>query len=187
MLDGIGLTDRNADGIRLLPDGKPLQIVVETAGEETEQTDVLELIRDHWSKVGIELFIKPSQREVFYSRINAGETQMAVWWGLENAMSARDEPAEFGHSAKTSSMAGWGLGRRPAAEGEEPALGRRKQMGAEQEWGLDQKCAREALAKILTLGPTVFTIGIVSGVEQLVVVQQVTNVPEHCTYNFDGA
>ena len=42
-------------------------------------------IRDHWSKVGVSLFIKPSQREVFYNRINAGETQMAVWWGLENA------------------------------------------------------------------------------------------------------
>ena len=30
--------------------------------------------------------LKPSQREVFYNRINSGETQMAVWWGLENAM-----------------------------------------------------------------------------------------------------
>ena len=39
--------------MRLLPDGRPLQIVVETAGEETEQTDVLELIRDDWRKIGI--------------------------------------------------------------------------------------------------------------------------------------
>ena len=53
LLDGLGLTNRNGDGIRLMPDGRPLQIVVETAGEETEQTDVLELIRDHWSKVGV--------------------------------------------------------------------------------------------------------------------------------------
>ena len=50
LLDGLGLTERDADGIRLLPDGRPLQIVVETAGEETEQTDVLELIRDHWNE-----------------------------------------------------------------------------------------------------------------------------------------
>ena len=55
---------RGADGIRLLPDGRPLEIIVETAGESTEQTDVLELIRETWREVGIKLFPKPSQREV---------------------------------------------------------------------------------------------------------------------------
>jgi peptide/nickel transport system substrate-binding protein len=44
--------ERNGSG-SLLPDGRTLQIVVETAGEETEQTDVLELVRDDWRKVGM--------------------------------------------------------------------------------------------------------------------------------------
>ncbi|MPY71150.1 MAG: ABC transporter substrate-binding protein, partial [Alphaproteobacteria bacterium] len=35
LLDEIGLTKRNEDGIRLLPDGRPMKIVVETAGEDT--------------------------------------------------------------------------------------------------------------------------------------------------------
>ena len=72
MLDDLGLTERDGDGMRLLPDGRPMQIVVETAGEEMEQTDVLELVRDDWRKIGIGVFIKPSQREVFYNRIKAG-------------------------------------------------------------------------------------------------------------------
>ncbi len=72
LLDEIGLTKRDADGMRLLPDGRPLEIIVETAGESTEQTDVLELIRDSWRQVGIALFSRPSQREVFRNRVFSG-------------------------------------------------------------------------------------------------------------------
>ena len=45
LLDEIGLTERSDAGLRLLPDGRPLELIVETAGEETEQADVLELVR----------------------------------------------------------------------------------------------------------------------------------------------
>ena len=48
LLDEIGLLERNAEGIRLMPDGRPLEIIVETAGEDTEQTDVLELVGWTW-------------------------------------------------------------------------------------------------------------------------------------------
>ena len=57
-----------------------MEIIVETAGESTEQTDVLELIRDTWRKIGIELFSKPSQREVFRNRVFSGEAMMSVWY-----------------------------------------------------------------------------------------------------------
>ena len=56
LLDEIGLTKRDERGMRLLPDGRPMEIIVETAGESTEETDVLELIRDTWRKIGIALF-----------------------------------------------------------------------------------------------------------------------------------
>ena len=70
--------------MRRLPDGRPLEIIVETAGESTEQTDVLELIRETWREVGIKLFSKPSQREAFRNRVFSGETVMSVWSGIEN-------------------------------------------------------------------------------------------------------
>src|SRR3546814_3452022 len=47
LLDELGL-DRGSDGIRTLPDGSPLAIVVETAGESREATAVLPLIHDSW-------------------------------------------------------------------------------------------------------------------------------------------
>jgi peptide/nickel transport system substrate-binding protein len=57
------------------------------------------------------------------------------------------------------------------------------------EWGkAEDDDAREAVwRKVLSVWTDeVFTIGIVSGVEQLVVVNnRVKNVPEHGTYNFD--
>ena len=46
LLDELGLTDRGGGGIRILPDGRQAGIVVETAGESSLETDVLELVRD---------------------------------------------------------------------------------------------------------------------------------------------
>jgi peptide/nickel transport system substrate-binding protein len=90
LLDEIGLTARDDDGLRLLPDGRSLQIVVETAGESTLETDVLELITDHWREIGVSLFIKTSQREVFRSRAISGTIMMSVWTGLDNGVPTAD-------------------------------------------------------------------------------------------------
>ena len=70
LLDEIGLTKRDADGIRLLPDGRPLEIVVETAGEGTEEIDVLELVtRRSGARSASSCSSKPSQREIFRKRV----------------------------------------------------------------------------------------------------------------------
>lgn len=90
LLDELGLQNRDSDGIRLLPDGREAQIVVETAGESTLDTDVLELITDHWRKIGISLFIRTSQRDVFRSRTMGGQIMMTMWPGLENGVPTRD-------------------------------------------------------------------------------------------------
>ena len=80
----------------LMPDGRPIEIVIETAGESTEETDVLQLITEAWAEIGVKIFSKPSQREVFRNRIFAGQTQMAVWTGWENGVpTPRFEPKEL--------------------------------------------------------------------------------------------
>jgi peptide/nickel transport system substrate-binding protein len=86
LLDEMGLTERNAEGIRLLPSGEPLEIVVHTAGERTMEVDVLELIADTWRDVGVAMFTSSSQRDVFRTRIYAGEVAMSVWYGFDNAL-----------------------------------------------------------------------------------------------------
>ena len=103
LLDELGLTERDDDDYRLLPDGRTLEIIVETAGEDTEQSDVLELVRDSWALLGIKLFTKPSQREVFRNRIFSGETQISIWSGYENGMPTADmSPAEYAPTRQIS-------------------------------------------------------------------------------------
>jgi peptide/nickel transport system substrate-binding protein len=93
LLEEMGLKP-GADGIRRLPDGRPMEIVAETAGESTEQTDVLELIRDNWRAVGLKLFAKPSQRDALRDRVFSGEAMMSVWSGLENGIPTPDMSPE---------------------------------------------------------------------------------------------
>ena len=100
LLDEVGLTQKNSAGIRLLPDGREAQIVIETAGESTLETDVLELIKDHWMKIGFSLFIKTSQRDVFRSRAMGGDIMMSMWNGLENGVPTADmNPSRLAPSA----------------------------------------------------------------------------------------
>ncbi len=193
LLDGLGLTERNSEGVRLLPNGRPLQIVVETAGEDREQVDVLQLIKEHWEDVGVSLFIKPSQREVFYNRINSGETHMAVWIGLENAMLRPSmSPAEFApQSPDQFQWPAWGLWAQTSGQmGVEPDLESvRRMMELGERWAEagTPEGREEVWHQVLSFwADQVFTIGIVSGVEQLVVVSnRLHNVPKHGIYNFD--
>lgn len=81
LLDEIGLTERNDEGLRLLPDGRPMQIVIETAGERSEVEDTLELITRTWGKLGIKLLVKAQDRDVMRNRAYSGKTMMVAWFG----------------------------------------------------------------------------------------------------------
>ena len=85
LLDEIGLTDYHR-GIRLLPDGRRLEITVETSGERREEVDALQLIADGWRSIGVALSVSNSQRDIFRNRIFSGETIMSVWFGLDNGL-----------------------------------------------------------------------------------------------------
>ncbi|WP_026873235.1 ABC transporter substrate-binding protein [Inquilinus limosus] len=86
LLDEAGLGKRDGDGIRLMPNGRRLEIVVESTGERSIEADILQLIRDSWAKIGVALYTTQSQRDVFLQRIFSGDTVMSVWTGMENAL-----------------------------------------------------------------------------------------------------
>jgi peptide/nickel transport system substrate-binding protein len=110
LLDELSLTKRDARGIRLMPDGRPLEIIVETASEEYEQSDVLELIRDSWVKVGIALFIKPMTREVLRKRVTAGSTVVMAFNGMDNAIPTVDTPpSELAPTSEDKHQQQWRL------------------------------------------------------------------------------
>ena len=191
LLDELGLK-RGPDGVRRLPDGRPMEIIVETAGESTEQTDVLEMIRETWREVGVKLFSKPLQREVLRNRVFSGEALMSVWSGMENGMANADvSPDElapttqqqlqwpkFGQHFETGGKAG-----------EAPNIDEVTELlKLYKDW---RTASREERTKIWhkMLGihcEQLYVIGVVSGVAQPVVVRNtLRNVPEKGLYNWD--
>lgn len=193
MLDAIGLTRPSDGGLRLLPDGRPVDIVVETAGEDATETDVLQLVRDSWLKIGIELHIKPLQREVFRNRIFAGATVMSVWKGLENALPtpvmAPNELAptsqmqlqwpQWGQYAETSGQAGEPIDLEPAKE--------LADLDHAWEEATDVETKTAIWQEMLDIySDQVFSIGIVRGVPQPVVISnRLQNVPKTGVYNWE--
>ena len=193
LLDEIGLTERNNRGIRLMPNGEPLEIIVETAGENTEESDVLELIHNTWLKAGIKLYTKPSQREVLRNRIFSGDAIMAMWYGYENGIPTADmPPVEYtpvrqhgyqwpmwGQHFETKGDAGEPIDM-PMAE---------ELMALYHDWAgaKNKQERREIWDRILDIhAEQVYTIGLVAQVPQPVVVRNTLhNVPEKAVYNWD--
>jgi len=192
LLDEMGLK-RGPDGVRRLPDGRPLEIIVETAGESTEQTDVLELVRETWREVGVKLYSKPSQREAFRNRIFAGETVMSVWSGLENGLAtpetSPDELAptsqlqlqwpKFGQHHETGGRSG-----------EAPDISEVQELAdlyrAWQASAASEERSRIWHRMLAIHADQQFAIGVVSGVPQPVVARDtLMNVPEKGFYNWD--
>lgn len=193
LLDEIGLTDRNNEGLRLLPDGRPLEIIVETAGESTEQVDVLELIATTWRKAGIKLFSKPLQREVFRNRIYAGETLFSVWGGLENGLPTPDmSPRDLAPTRQDQyQWPKWGqyfetngqVGEPPDL----PAAERLVELNARWLTASSSDERKKIWQLMLDIrADEVFTIGIVAGVPQPVVINdKLRNIPAKGIYNWD--
>ena len=75
LLDEAGYDKRDDEGTRLLPDGRTMEIIVETAGESSQETDILQLITDHWKEIGVKMFVKPGQRDILRGRVATGWTE----------------------------------------------------------------------------------------------------------------
>src|SRR5262245_34347596 len=96
LLDEIGLTKRDAKGMRLRPDGRPVFLAVETSGEGTENADALELITDSWKKIGIQMLVKAQTRENLRLRTLSGEALMTAHAGVVTAAPTPNaSPREF--------------------------------------------------------------------------------------------
>ncbi|WP_423794534.1 ABC transporter substrate-binding protein [Methylobacterium durans] len=86
LLDAAGLNRRDASGIRLMADGRPVEVVVESDGEAAMVLDGLLLIAEFWREVGIRLVVKPQERTNLRRRSLAGLTVMVAAQGLDLAV-----------------------------------------------------------------------------------------------------
>lgn len=192
LLDEIGL-QKGAGGIRRLPDGRPMDLIVETTGESTMEADVLELVRDSWSKLGIKLLTRATQRDIFRSRIGAGEILMSVWAGADNGAPTPDwSPQEFvpgdpynlqwpawGNYVFTQGKAGEKI--------DDPRAARLVALQAQWMSAADAGVKRKIWDEILDIhADQVFSIGIVTAtLVPIVVSNHLHNVPDEGVSSFD--
>lgn len=193
LLDEAGYDKKNSSGIRLLPDGREFEVIVETAGEQSQETDILQLINDHWSKIGIKLFVKPSQRDILRGRVSNGETAMSTWQGLNRGLATPDmNPEELAPvSPVQAQWPSWGLHTESkGVSGEAPTLpevARLKELY--ENWRVaasyeEQEKIWKEMLNIFT--DQVYTIGIVSGgLQPIVVSNKLQNVPDEGIWAFE--
>ncbi|MGE3872880.1 MAG: ABC transporter substrate-binding protein [Parvibaculaceae bacterium] len=193
LLDEMGLTQRNDAGIRLLPDGRPAEIIVETAGEDPVETDVLQLITDHWSNVGLKLVIRTSQTDVLRSRVIGGTTMMTMGSGLDNGTPTADmnPKALAPTSHEQMQWPQWGIFVESHGDkGTETDMKEAKELSAlYEQWhkSVDMEAKAEIWHKMLALYTSqVFSIGIVNATLQpIVTASKLRNLPDKGIYSFD--
>lgn len=193
LLDEIGLTKKDSQGIRLLPDGRPATIVVENASEETEDADALQLIGEFWKKIGIKMLTKPQTRENFRLRTFSGEAIMTAFAGVVTAVpTPNTSPREFAPTMQGGlQWSRWGMFiESKGRQGEKCELESAcKLLEYVREWetASDVEGRKKAWEKILTASADeVFSIGTVNGIRQPIVVgPKIRNVPKEGYYAWD--
>jgi len=81
LLDEIGLNKRDADGWRLRPDGKRMEMNFEFPQVDTGWTKKCELAAEQWKAVGIYSTIKVIEYGLWYTRAQANELYVSTAWG----------------------------------------------------------------------------------------------------------
>jgi len=193
LLDEAGYNKRDDDGWRLLPDGRKMEIVIETAGESSQETDILQLVTDHLSEVGISIFVKPGQRDILRRRVGNGEVVMSTWEGLNRGLATPEmNPEEL---APVSPVQGqwpsWGRHwETKGSAGEAPTLPEVARLSElYKSWTVagsrdEQEKIWSEMLSIFT--DQVYTIGIVSGgLQPVVVSRKLRNIPKEGIWAFE--
>lgn len=79
LLDEMGLTQKNAEGFRLRPDGRVLEIVINANDKASE------LVRDYWRAVGVKTELNAIDVNLYWTRAAAGELDLGTW-GVDNSV-----------------------------------------------------------------------------------------------------
>ena len=81
LLDKIGLAKKDGEGYRLRTDGKGrLRLELQTsAGAFVPHTQIAEMIKEQWKRIGVQADVKEMERSLFFTRIASNEHQIALW------------------------------------------------------------------------------------------------------------
>ncbi|MEA3334863.1 MAG: ABC transporter substrate-binding protein [Chloroflexota bacterium] len=79
LLDGIGLTERDSNGFRLLPNGEPLDIEIQVIPAFGNWADVGQIVVDNWGKVGVKAHIEIRERAQGFQMRDTNDLMVEIW------------------------------------------------------------------------------------------------------------
>ena len=81
LLDKLDLTKKDSEGYRLRTDGKGrLRLeMITVGGQFVPYTQVGEMVKQQWKKIGIDVDVKELERNLAFTRDNSNENQMITW------------------------------------------------------------------------------------------------------------
>ena len=130
-LDAAGY-EMDDDGRRIGPDGEPITINVDFASDvAADWSDALELVREHWAEVGVDLELSSMTRTLHTERVREnGEHEATVWTGSGGMVPFMQTHWYFPSTAAADFASHWGTWYMnpddPSAE--EPPEGPQRQM-----------------------------------------------------------
>ena len=193
LLDEAGLTGRTGDGFSTLPDGRKMEIVIETAGERQEVENALQIITDNWADVGVKLVMRPLDRDILRNRVYSGQTMAAVWFGWDDGLpQAYTSPAYLAPRDQVFfAWPKWGqYYQTGGSAGEPPDLPeaqRLMQLASDWEHATTDEARAAIWTEMLQIhAGQVYGIGVLNGAPQPIVVNnRLQNVPEKAIWTWD--
>ena len=79
LLDEAGLVDADGDGLRDFADGSAFTITLEYIDFETPKAITMDLVREYWRAVGVDLRLKIVDNGLQSARAEAGTMEMTLW------------------------------------------------------------------------------------------------------------
>ncbi|MDC0658552.1 ABC transporter substrate-binding protein [Leisingera sp. SS27] len=193
LLDEAGLTDKDGYGIRYLPDGRLMELIVETAGERQEVENALQIIADDWRDIGVKLIMRPLDRDILRNRVFSGSSMASAWFGWDNGLpQSYTSPVYLAPTDQVFlSWPKWGQFYQTGGNsGEPPDMAPAQQLlSLLQDWDMattkaERMAAWHAMLKIHA--EQVYAIGVIAAAPQPVVVSnRLRNVPEKAIWAWD--
>jgi peptide/nickel transport system substrate-binding protein len=190
LLDAMGLNQKDADGFRLRPDGQRLRLTIEDA----EITAALELIREYWRAVGIDVELKAQTQDLLNERVAANLIDImpgGVEFNIEPSFSTLPQfyvPLTYTWPGLWANQ--WALYYNTnGAQGDKPPA----EIQALQDWYNDIKSSATVEDRIApaqnimaSMRDNIWEIGLLGGAPSIVIVKNdLMNVPETALMTWD--
>ncbi|GIK72354.1 MAG: peptide ABC transporter substrate-binding protein [Chloroflexota bacterium] len=115
LLDEMGLTERGANGMRMV-DGQPFSILLEHGAHAPDLAPVAELVSEHLKDIGIDVQVKQIDPTLWGQRIDANEIMATMFWGHDQGWDS-----DYSGNAMNRVGRAWQLWYNTGgAQGEEP-------------------------------------------------------------------